>query len=352
MKNLFSEINIKGKKIKNRVVVPPMLSSLLPAEANKEGKISERRLYKHYKKIAEGGAGLIILEGHSVNRNSRIADTHLGIWSDEHIEGLKKIADICHENGAKVILQIMYPGFKTDPSMAKLSVAPSEYIQDGNVLAREITKQEIYEIQGDFLKAAKRAQLAGLDGIELHGAHGFLLSQFASPTVNKRKDEYGGGISNRMRFACEIIELLKNELNNDFIIGYRMGANEPTINEGIDIAKILDKKGIDYIHVSAGFNEENLPKVPDKFPCNAIVFSGTEIKKYVSIPVIVVNEIKTPEQAKYLIEKNMADFVAVGRAHVADYNWTNKVKENKKPISCLSCKTGCMNIFAKCPRHL
>ena len=157
-----------------------------------------------------------------------------------------------------------------------------------------MTIDDIKRVQESFLLAALRSEKAGFPGIELHGAHGYLIDQFMSPIVNHRTDKYGGNIENRMRFGLEIVEMIKAEVGKNFIIGYRMGGNEPTLEEGIAIAKALEDKGVDLLHVSAGIQGETVPKVPKEFCYNWIVYCGTEIKKAVEIPVIVVNGIKTP----------------------------------------------------------
>jgi NADPH2 dehydrogenase len=140
-----------------------------------------------------------------------------------------------------------------------------------------------------------------------------------------------------MRFGLEIVEMIKAEAGKDFIIGYRMGGNEPTLEEGIAIAKALEDKGVDLLHVSAGVQGETVPEVPKDFVYNWIVYCGTEIKKAVKIPVIVVNGIKATCQASNLIDNNLADFVAVGRGHLVDPSWANKAFINKAQDTCLKC---------------
>ncbi len=346
MNNLFSNITIKGHKIKNRIVVPPMVCF---GWSNDSG-IATKAHIDHYENLAKGGAGLIILEAHCVQKNGRLSNDQLGIWSEDHIDGLKLIADACHKHGAVVIIQIHHAGLKTPNNVRKVPVSPSYYHKDGQT-ALELTLEEISEIQENFVLAAKRAEIAGLDGIELHGAHGYLIDQFVSPVINKREDNYGGDLPSRMNFVKEIIEKIKTSVSKDFILGYRMGGNAPTLNQGIEIAKQLQCLGIDLLHVSAGISDGSLPKVPVDFPYNWIVYLGTEIKKYITIPVITVNGIRTKSQAEFIIEKNMADFVALGMAHLVDSNFANKVKGNLQPISCLECKK-CkwFTDGTKCPR--
>ena len=349
MADLFSPISIKGIKIKNRIVLPPMVRFGWSGE---EGFVSDKHI-KHYSQIAEGGAGLIIIEALAIAKDGRIGETQLGIWSDDHIEGIGKIAEACHRYGSVVTAQIHHAGLKTPASVSIIASAPSDFKKNGHLVAKALSVEEIQKIQVQFVDAAKRARKAGLDGIELHGAHGFLIDQFMSPITNKRDDEYGGDLAGRSTFARQLIEMVKSSTgSDDFIIGYRMGGNEPTLNEGRKIAKILEDAGIDLLHVSSGIEGDTIPKPPPDFDYSWIVYCGIEIKKQVKIPVIVVYRINTPEQGKYLIENNLADFAAVGRGHLCDTDWANKARDDLKVIKCLECaECFWFDEIEKCPRY-
>ena len=190
-------------------------------------------------------------------------------------------------------------------------------------------------IRDAFIAAALRAKKAGFDGIELHGAHGYLLSQFTSAFFNKREDEYGSDFKGRMKLATEIIRGIRAVCGSDFIIDFRLGANAPLLEDGIEIAKHLESIGVDILHVSHGGSLLNLPRTPVGFEYNWIVYSGTVIKTHVKIPIITVNEIKTPDRAAWLIENGKADFVALARPQMADPSWANHVKDNE-PINICS----------------
>lgn len=345
MNKMFSEINIGSLNIKNRIVMPPMVTFDYLEE---DGLVTEEHI-KHYEERAKGGVGLIIVEATCVNSKGRLSNKQLRVWSDEYIEGLSKIAEVCHKYGAKVLVQIHHAGLETPKSASEDIVAPSAYEGKSNfdgrdVSARALTIDEIHSLQKDFLEAAVRVKKAGFDGIELHGAHSYLISQFFSPLANKREDSYGGSLINRTRFAVEIIEKIRENLGTDFIIGCRMGCNEPDLETSIKIAQELEKAGADLINVSSGFvaptgiAPSDVPEVPEAFNYNFIVYGGTEIKKNVSIPVIVINDIKTPEQANCLIENDLTDFVALGRALLVDAEWVNKAGKNEKINLCLGCK--------------
>jgi len=311
-----------------------------------DGIVSQEHV-NHYEALAKGGAGLIVVEATCVTKSGRLADTQLGIWSDEHILGLKKIADVCHRHQAVVLIQIHHAGFKTPPSVTQSPMAPSEYKG-----ARALTFDEIQGIKEDFIAAALRAKEAGFDGVELHGAHGYLISQFLSPVINKRNDMYGGSFSAMMEFPRQIIKGIKEKTGKDFILACRMGCNEPDYEEGIEIAREYEKLGVDLLHVSAGIPGQELPKAPEDFEYNWIVYGGTLIKQNVNIPVIVVNDIRTPQRAEYLIENNLADFAAIGKGHLVDPEWSLKAQSNLEIISCIKCPKCQWFVDGKhCPRY-
>jgi 2,4-dienoyl-CoA reductase-like NADH-dependent reductase (Old Yellow Enzyme family) len=337
MGNLFSEISIKDVVLKNRIVLPPMNLGW----ADNNGIIREDLIEKylvHYEKIARGGCGLIILESHSVMKSGRDAITQTGIWSGKHLKDLRKAADICHRYGAKILVQIEHAGFKTSPQVCRNTFSPSIFSYDG-VRSKAMTEKKITEIQESFVIAAQRAKEAELDGIELHGAHGYLLGQFISPLTNYRRDIYGGSLNGRVRFASDIIKRIKKEVSDrDFLVGYRLGGNDPTLEDGIKVAKKLEKAGADLLHVSYGTVTNNISKLPAGFDFSWVVYCGIEIKKHLNIPVIVVTGIRTPQQAGHLIENNMADLVAVGKGQLVDSNWANKAEKNLDVIKCIDCK--------------
>ncbi len=340
MNDLFSPIKIKNTIIKNRIVMPPMVCFGFGED---DGLVTEKHL-RHYEARAKGGAGLIIIEATCIDKKGRLSNDQLGLWSDEHIPGFSRLAAICHQYGAKVLVQIHHAGMVARKNITSTPLAPSIYrgkMMNDEISARALKLTEIHDLQSKYVASALRAQKAGLDGIEFHGAHGFLISQFFSPIINKRTDVYGGNLSNRTRFVTEIIAGIRQAAGNDFIIGCRMGCNEPDLNTSIKIAKILEKSGIDLLHVSIGLRPppDKGPAVPEGFNYNWIVYGGTEIKKHVNVPVIVVNGIRTPEQAAYLIEHGLADFTAIGIGQLIDPEWANKALSNEPIIPCINCKT-------------
>ncbi|MGL5089221.1 MAG: NADH:flavin oxidoreductase [Cetobacterium sp.] len=306
--NLFTPLNIKNKILKNRVVLPPLVRFSM---VGKDGYVTEE-LLEWYKDVAEGGTGLIIVEASCVAEDGKLRDNQIGIWNDGFVEGLSKVAQIGKQYDVPMLIQIHHAGFKD--AIATVST------------------EKLDKILEQFIDAFKRAKSAGFDGVEIHGAHTYLLSQLNSRLWNKREDKYGGTFEKRMYFTKELIERTKQLFDADFILGYRMGGNEPELEDGIEIAKYLEKIGVDIIHVSSGVpNPEKKQEVkidmPEDFKFDWVVYLGVEIKKHINIPVIGVRNIKTEEQASELVENRMLDLVAIGRGMIARPNWVEHAKK-------------------------
>ena len=317
MTTIFDSIKIKNLTIENRIVLPPLVRFSM---IGKDGFVTSK-LLDWYDSIAKNGVGLIIVEASAVEESGKLRDNQLGIWDDKFLEGLSQIAKIIHQYKTKVIIQIHHAGFKE-----KIATVPQE---------------RLYEILELFRLAFYRAKKAGFDGIELHGAHTYLLSQLASSLWNTRSDCFGGTLEKRMFFVQKLIEETKNIFDDNFILGYRMGGNEPELQDGTEIAKYLEQLGVDLLHVSSGvpnplIKQESKIPVPVDFPLDWVVYMGTEIKKHVSIPVIAVRKIKKETEASWLVESDLVDMVAVGRAMIGRPNWIveafkNFNKRNARP---------------------
>lgn len=335
MTTLFSSFKIKSHTLKNRIVFPPVVNF---GWGDDNGKICEKHVAQ-YEAIAKGGAGIIIVEATCVAKDGRIFSYQPGIWSDDHIEQFRPITEACHKYGTVTLLQIHHAGLATRKGLSDRVVGPSAHADIEK--SHALTVDEINQLKDNFISAAVRAEKSGFDGIELHGAHGYLLSQFTNSVVNLRSDQYGGTHENRLRFAIEIIRGIREVTDPNFIIGYRMSGNSPTLADGIEVAKILDKECIDLLHVSHGGEKGIIPEVPADFKYNGIVYNAVQIKTHVKTPIITVNEIHTPERASWLLENGHSDFVAIGRDMLCDYEWANKAKNNDKIDLCISCKPRC-----------
>lgn len=349
---LFSEGTIGNLKIKNRVVMTAMGVSL----ANLDGTPSDEMI-AYYGARAKGGVGLIINEITRVCDETGVAAVRqLSLTSDDKIPAFQKMTDEIHKYGAKMFAQLHHPGRETFNALNGFKLLPAASVQACGLCLQAthaMTIDEIHEMQKKYVDAAIRAKKAGYDGIELHGAHGYLIQQFLSPYTNHRTDAYGGTLENRMRFLSEIITAIKNEMP-DYPVSVRISADEflksigvtrqgLELEESIAIAKELEKLGVDIINVSAGLYETaNATIEPMSYPEGWRTYLIKGIKEAVTIPVMGVGVIRHPEFAEKLLKEGNQDFVAMGRTHLADSEWVNKTmdgKENqiRKCISCLHC---------------
>ncbi len=326
MKKIFENLKIRNTHIENRICVPPMVCRKFCDET---GYVTEDNI-NHYSKIAKGGCGLIIVEATAINKEGKLAFTQLGLWEDAQIAGHKKLVDECHKENVPVLLQVHHAGVM---GVADKLVSASKYTLGENK-ARELEQDEIIEIENEFLDTALRAEKAGYDGIEIHGAHSYLLTQFLNERVNKRDDAYG---QDKMLIVKNIFRKIREKTNNDFIIGIRLGAYEPTLEDGIIYAKKIEEIGFDFINVSFGFMQEMEDSTPTDFPFSSHIYGASQIKKEVNIPVFAVNGIKSKEQAQNILDLTDVDMLCIGRGVLVNYNWANDAKNNKDVGKCVEC---------------
>jgi len=347
---MFSNVLSKGKigsvKLENRFVMPAMGSN----HGTDDGRVGQK-IIDYYVARAKGGFGLIITEFTCVDLPGKALPGQLLITSDDYIEGFKKLTDAVHETKSKIFLQIQHSGRQTNSYFTGMQpVAPSAIPCPVNKeIPRALTTEEVYEIIEKFGDAAVRAKKSGFDGVEIHGAHGYLPAQFLSGYSNKRTDEFGGDLVNRARFSTEIIKNIKQKCGDDFPVIFRISGEEKVhggreIEEAVAIAKLLEAAGADAIHVSLGVYASMPWMVP---PANVKagfnIWAAAAVKKSVNVPVIAVGRINDPLLAETIIENEAADYVALGRAAIADPEFPNKVKENRiNEISpCIGCLTRC-----------
>ena len=345
--NLYSDITIRGKKIKNRIVLAPMgtRSNFM------DGTLSDRCSI-YLEERAKGGAGLILPELTSVKEGYTWIPS-MQIYSDRLIPSLSRLASSVHAYDSKIMMQLALHGGRAASWVTRnRCIAPSAIASPTyKEIPEALTRDEIHELVEDWRTASIRTKRADFDGVEVHGGHGYLINQFMSPATNKRDDEYGGNLTNRMRFAKEIVEAIRESCGPEFIIGFKMTALE-LLENGIDepmsleMAKELEIIGVDYLHISTLSSTMSVhaytpyPSVPSMYDGkNCMVPLAANIKKVVSIPVITTGAIVDPEDADSIIGEGKADMVAIGRAFLADAHWGLKpiVKENIKP--CIGCQT-------------
>lgn len=308
--------------------MPPMCMY----SADEEGFVNDFHRI-HYGSRAIGQVGLIIVEATAVMPNGRISNRDLGIWSDEHIEGLRSIIENVKIYGTKIGIQLAHAGRKSNSGdeyiVAPSPIRHSEEYQN----PRALSKEEISNIVNAFSEGARRAYEAGFDVIEIHAAHGYLIHEFLSPITNKRDDEYGGSLENRTRFLKEIISSVKNIWPKEKPIIVRVSADDYA-DGGIDqeeMVKIINliKEDIDMVHVSSG----GLVSVRiDTFPGYQINYSAA-IKKECDIPTIAVGLLDSYEQSEEILGNKRADLVAYGRALLRNpYLPLNMAYDNKISI--------------------
>ncbi len=352
---LFSEGVIGTMKTKNRLVMPPMVRNY----ADKDGLVTERYV-DHIKRIAEGGVGMMILEASFISPEGKGFVNQLGVHSDSVLPGLKRLVAMAHAHGAVIGPQLYHAGRQTSQKNSGFqSVAPSAIREPlTGEMPKELTVPEIKKLVQQFAEAALRAKNAGCDFVEVHGAHGYLITQFLSPFSNQRADEYGGSEEKRLKFALDVIAAIRKSVGGDFPVIIRLSADELvpgglTLTETVVIAKRLEEAGVDAIHVSIGnyaSYPEGLMIPPMAVADGPLVQLAAGIKRAVTIPVIAVGKIRDPKMAEKIIAEKQADFVAIGRTLLADPEWPNKVQSGKlnEINPCIACNQGCISrLFAQ-----
>lgn len=274
-----------------------------------------------------------------------------GLWKDEHIPGFKEYTDRLHKWGALSIVQLHHPGRQIGVIDADTPWAPSAIPCpfSPDMMPHEMTQAEIKLVVKQFGQAAARAKAAGFDGCELHGAHGYLIEEFMSPYSNKRTDEYGGDLCNRMRFALEIIHEVREQTGPDFIIGYKLSSDEwvsggLTIEDTKAYVPFLEEAGVDYFGVSVGVYRSGDQIIPSMYTEHGwIANNAKEVKSVASVPVYAIGRINDTRVANAIIKSGKADMVAMGRQSIADPETPNKAKAGcfTDIRTCVGCLHGC-----------
>ncbi len=343
---LFEPGKIGRLDIKNRVVVTPAGF----AWGDSAGGVGEQ-LFDYLEERAKGGAGIVMPGVVLVDtKTGRANPTEVVLENHYQCMTFEKLSRMIHKYDAKIFIQLHHPGATTNATNkgGEPAWAPSECACSDGSTAHAMTKDEIAYIVSRFANTAKLAKKAGCDGVEIHTAHGYLLGQFLSPIYNKRTDEYGGELENRCRIVKEVYEAVRKEVGPNFVVGIRVSADEfieggNTLKEGVEMAKIWDAMGVDYINVNCGLQATSFyNREPPSFKQGWKRNLATSVKAVVKCPVIAVNTIKKPEFAESLLEDGVSDFVGLTRGHIADPHWLRKVAEGREDeirtcISCLNC---------------
>ncbi len=311
----------------NRLVMPPMAT----AKAEPNGKVSQALLDYYAEKSRGGYISLIIIEHSFITREGKAGDNQLSVAEDAIVPDLRKLADIIHRNGSRAAMQINHAGSAALKEITGTTpLAPSAVANPRRGdMPREISRKEIGDIVTAFKNASRRVKEAGFDAIEIHSAHGYLLNQFLSPLTNKRTDEYGGDIGNRIRIHLQVIEAVRSAVGPDFPVQVRLGASDyteggTTIEDSKFASQALEKAGVDMIHISGGFVGYTPPGLTGQ---GYFAPLSEAIKRVVSIPVILTGGITEIEAAEKLLAEKKADLIGVGRAILQDSTWAERAIE-------------------------
>ncbi|PKN67768.1 MAG: NADH:flavin oxidoreductase [Deltaproteobacteria bacterium HGW-Deltaproteobacteria-12] len=349
LRNILSPLKIKSMEISNRVVMPPMGTNL----GRKDGTVSDENI-AYLTRRAQGKPGLIITEITGVHPDGVVGPNQIGAYDDRFIPGLKKMADAAHKEGCKIAMQIHHTGRESLYLLVKgRAMAPSpipSIVFKGN--PREMTLDEIQEMIICFGQAARRAREAGYDAVEIHGAHGYLLTQFLSAITNQRSDRYGGAtLKERSRFVLEVIAEVRRQVGEDYPVSIRLSAQEFIKGgySGDDMQTIIPdmvKAGADLIHASFGTHGSpgGITQATGEYAPGFNVWLAKKIKDVTAVPVIAVGRFTDPAAADEVIARGDADLVAFGRQFLADPDFLIKAGAGRTADirQCIACNQGCI----------
>lgn len=354
--NMFSPIQIGNVTVPNRFVVPPMGNNF----ANTDGTLSERSK-AYYQERAKGGFGLITIESTVVYKEAKGGPRKPCLFSDDTVESFKEVADACHEYGAKVSIQLQHAGPEGNSKLTgyPLKAASAMPAACGREVPEAVSNEEIYRIIECYGDAARRAQQAGIDMVEVHCAHGYLVSTFISERTNHRTDEFGGCFENRMRLPRLIIENIRKKTGGNLPILCRINASDEveggqSVQDASAVAAYLEEEcGVDALNITRAVH------LRDEFMWAPGVTHGgfnadlvSEIKRAVTVPVIAVGRFTEPQYAELLVKQGRADLIAFGRQSIADPELPNKARTGhlEEMMPCIGCLLGCVpSMFAGKP---
>lgn len=347
---LFTPVKIGQLEIPNRFV----RSATHDFMAARDGSVTDRQVTL-FEQLAQGGVGLIIT-GHTYISPDGIASPYqTGVYKDELVDGLSRIAKAVHKHPTRVFLQISHAGRQTTPKICGCTpLAPSAvYEPTYKVMPKAMSRKEIHKVIDDFIQATRRARQSDFDGVQLHIAHGYLLNSFISPHTNRRSDEWGGSLSNRLRIITKIIEGIREELGEDFPLIVKLNSSDflpdgLILEESIEIAQTLEEKGVDGIEVSGGMAEAGKGSVwkglrkEDKE--GYFVNNASKIKAAVSIPVFGLGGIRTFAVMERFISEGKADLVSMSRPFIREPFLVHKFHNGEiRRSECISCNR-CFNL--------
>lgn len=335
-KTIAQSHEIRGVKIENRIGFAPMGNSVY----TEDSFISEKSI-ELYSAIAGSGTGLLVQGCAIVAQDARSHGHQLGIWSDSHIAGLRRLTRAVHVRGKKVIAQLQHCGLRACADEPLGPSAISYTVGGKEKTSRAMSLEDIKTSRKQFLSAALRAVQAGYDGVELHCSHGWLISSFLSGVTNLRADEYG---KDKLLYLREVFRSIRESVPENFIVGVRMSGYVPDLDTGLQQAREMEKMGVDYISVSVNYKVKFLQQqdtVPEGYPFDPMIYAAHEIKKVVKVPVFAAKGIRNGEMANRVLAETGVDMVLVGKGHLCDPQWASKALSGKEPVRCLDCKGEC-----------
>lgn len=354
-KHMFEPIQIGPMTVNNRFVVPPMSNNFAIAS----GELSERSL-AYYQERAKGGFGLITIEATVIDRTAKGGPRKHCLFDDSQIGALKKVVDACHIYGSCVMVQLQQAGPEGSAKAAGHPLKSASRIQASSKkdIPLEMTTEQIYELVEMYGDAAMRAKKAGVDAVEIHMAHGYLVSSFISQQTNKRVDEFGGCFENRMRLPRLIVENIRRKVGHNIAVLARINCSDEvrggiTIDDATAIAAYLEDTGIDGIDVSRSLHlKDEYMWAPTTIHQGFNIEYVKRIKEVVDVPVITVGRYNDPYLPELVVKKGFADLIAMGRQSIADPHFPNKAAGNKleEITPCIACLQGCVgNMFCGQP---
>ncbi len=348
---LFTPFDLSGINLKNRVV----RSATYEKRADEKEFVTDS-LIEFYKELARGGTGLIITGNALVHPSGRSVPQMTGIYKDEFVKGFRRLTDAVHDLGGKIIIQVVHGGRQCIPKLIDdmPPLAPSSvYDPFTKITPKEMTDDEIRHMIDCFGDAARRAKLSGFDGIQIHGAHGYLVSGFLSPHTNRRDDQWGGDEERRFHFLNEVYNSMRSEVGDNYPIMIKMNAEDNIEggllpNEALGIAKKLEAVGISAIEVSGGMYESALKtartKILNKKEEAYYRENSKLFKSELKIPVILVGGIRSKSVAEEILQTGTADLASISRPLIREPDLPSKFMEGKEKADCISCN-GCMRFM-------
>ena len=346
MSKLFESTKIGSIEIKNRLAM-----SAMDLGFTTEGSIN-KRFIDFYVERARGGVGLIVVGGCYPEMTGKVWKSIIGLDKDEYIPGLKKLTDTIHKYDTKIAAQILHGGRSASSFFSKTHPVSPSSLSHINIKQKPhaLTIPEIKKVIDGYVAATVRVKKGGFDAVEIHGGMGYLINQFLSRATNKRKDKYGGSLKNRIRFAKEIVVAIKEKVGKRYPVIFRLSGEDFVedglkIDESVEIAKELEKAGVDAFNVSPGWHESRTPIMLMSIPRMSYIFLSEKIKDNVNVPVIGSVRINDLALAEDVIDNNQSDIVSIGRPLIADPELPKKYKRKQfEDIRrCIACNQGCFD---------